>query len=328
MTLDGILGQGRAVDLLRRSLATGRLAHAYVFNGPPGVGKRATALALASACLCAERPGEGCGTCPECRLVDALSHPDLFVEDLARAQAERATTSQVSIEQVRRVRGHLALRPVRGPRKVAIVDDAERMTADAQNALLKTLEEPPGRTTLVLVATNAAVLLPTIRSRCQQVRFAPLEEAEIERLLVASGTEPADARTAAPLAEGSLVRARELASGDLAERCRDLRDRLDRIHLAPVADVLDLASEMTASRGARAEQSALVATVLDWCRRRVREAVAASAGGDAGAREGVRRAVRQLERAYATSRDLDRHANAHLSWDVLLLDLRRAGPID
>ena len=327
MTLGGILGQGRAVDLLRRSLAAGRLAHAYVFTGPAGVGKRATALALASACLCAERPGEGCGSCPECRLVDALSHPDLFVEDLARAQAERATASQVSIEQVRRVRGHLALRPVRGPRKVAIVDDAERMTADAQNALLKTLEEPPGRTTLVLVATNAAVLLPTIRSRCQQVRFAPLEEAEIESLLVAAGTEPADARTAAPLAEGSLVRARELASGDLAERCRDLRDRLDRIHLAPVADVLDLASEMTASRGARAEQSALVATVLDWCRRRVREAVAASAGGDADAREGVRRAVRQLERAYATSRDLDRHANAHLSWDVLLLELRRAGPI-
>jgi len=324
--LDGILGQERAVDLLRRSLAAGRLAHAYVFTGPPGVGKRATALALAAACLCTARPGEGCGACPECRLVEALSHPDLFLEDLERAQAERATASQVSIEQVRRVRGHLALRPVRGPRKIAVVDDAERMTADAQNALLKTLEEPPGRTTLVLVATNAAVLLPTIRSRCQQVRFAPLEDAVIERLLVAGGAEPADAATAAPLAEGSLVRGRELASGELAERCRDLRDRLDRIHESPVTEVLDLASEMTASRTARAEQSALVATVLDWCRRRVREAVASSTSGPGG-RDAVRRAVRQLERAYATSRDLDRHANAHLSWDVLLLELRRAGPI-
>ncbi len=326
MKLDGILGQERAVDLLRRSLAAGRLAHAYVFTGPPGVGKRATALALAAACLCTARPGEGCGACPECRLVEALSHPDLFLEDLERAQAERATASQVSIEQVRRVRGHLALRPVRGPRKIAVVDDAERMTADAQNALLKTLEEPPGRTTLVLVATNAAVLLPTIRSRCQQVRFAPLEDAVIERLLVAGGAEPADAATAAPLAEGSLVRGRELASGELAERCRDLRDRLDRIHESPVTEVLDLASEMTASRTARAEQSALVATVLDWCRRRVRDAVASSAAGPGG-RDAVRRAVRQLERAYATSRDLDRHANAHLSWDVLLLELRRAGPI-
>ncbi|MFM7736779.1 MAG: DNA polymerase III subunit delta' [Alphaproteobacteria bacterium] len=327
MTLDGILGQERAVDLLRRSIAGGRLAHAYVFTGPPGGGKRATALALATACLCSAKPGEGCGSCPECRLVEATSHPDLFLEDLARAQAERATASQVSIEQVRRVRGHLAMRPVRGSRKIAIVDDAERMTADAQNAMLKTLEEPPGRATLVLVATNAAALLPTIRSRCQQVRFAPLEEEAIERLLVAGGTDPADARTAAPLAEGSLARARDLASGELAERCRDLRDRLDRLHATPVAEVLDLASEMTGSRGARAEQSALVATVLDWCRGRVREAVAASAGEGAGAREAVRHAVRQLERAYATSRDLDRHANAHLSWDVLLLDLRRAGPI-
>jgi len=326
MTLDGILGQARAVDLLRRSLSGGRLAHAYVFTGPPGVGKRATALALAAACLCTSRPGEGCGDCPECRLVLALTHPDLFVEDLARAQAERTSASQVSIEQVRRVRGHLSHRPVRGPRKLALIDDAERMTADAQNALLKTLEEPPGRTTLVLIATNAAVLLPTIRSRCQQVRFAPLEDAVIERLLVEGGTDPADAATAAPLAEGGLVRARELSSGELAERCRDLRARLDRLHLAQVTEVLDLAAEMTASRGARAEQSALVSTVLDWCRRRVREAVAA-AGDGPGASDGVRRAVRQLERTYATSRDLDRHANAHLSWDVLLLELRRAATI-
>lgn len=327
MTLDGILGQARAVDLLRRSIAAGRLAHAYAFTGTPGIGKRATALALAKACLCPLNPGEGCDTCAECRLVEALSHPDLFVEDLSRAQAERPTASQVSIEQVRRVRGHLALRPVRGARKIAIVDDAERMTADAQNALLKTLEEPPGRTTLVLVATNAAALLPTIRSRCQQVRFAPLEEDSIERLLVAAGIDPVDARTAAPLAEGSLARARDLASGELAGRCRDLRERLDRLHATPVAEILDLASEMTASKAARAEQAALVATVLDWCRGRVRDAVAAPGGEGPAGRETVRRAVRQLERAYATSRDLDRHANAHLSWDVLLLDLRRDGPI-
>ena len=134
MRLDDVVGQDRAVDLLRRSLAGNRLAHAYVFSGPPGVGKRTTALALARACLCEREPGSGCGSCRECRLVEAGSHPDLFIEDLERAQAERAGASQVSIEQVRRVRGHLGLRPVRGPRKIGIVDDAERMTVDAQNA--------------------------------------------------------------------------------------------------------------------------------------------------------------------------------------------------
>ena len=326
MRLDDVVGQDRAVDLLRRSLAGNRLAHAYVFSGPPGVGKRTTALALARACLCEREPGSGCGSCRECRLVEAGSHPDLFIEDLERAQAERAGASQVSIEQVRRVRGHLGLRPVRGPRKIGIVDDAERMTVDAQNALLKTLEEPPGCTTLVLVATNAAVLLPTIRSRCQQIRFAPLDESCVERLLVAEGVSEADARTAAVLAEGSLERARELASGDLAERCRDLQSRLDDLPRTSIPEVLDLAAELTPARGARAEQAILVTTVLDWCRRRMRAAVAeSSAAADPEARERLRGAVRPLERAYATSRDRARYANAHLSWDCLLLDLRRSG---
>lgn len=323
MTLDGILGQERAIAVLRRSIAAGRLAHAYVFAGPPGVGKRATALALARACLCGDAPGTGCGACRECALVAALTHPDLFVEDLARAREERATASHVSIEQVRRVRGHLAMRPVRGPRKVALVDDAERMTADAQNALLKTLEEPPGRTVLVLVATNADALLPTIRSRCQLVRFAPLDPAILERLLVAGGLGAVEAGTAARLADGSLERARELACGELAARCRDLQERLDRIGRASIPDLLDLAAELAPARGARADQAVLVAAVVDWARRRAGEAARAATAGDDAALDEVRRAVRRLERACATSRDLDRNANGHLAWDTLLLDLRR-----
>ena len=121
MILREIEGQSRSIAILRRVLAAGRVAHAYIFAGPPGVGKRATALGLAQALLCQESPGDGCDHCAECHLIAAGSHPDVFIEDLARARLERPTTNQLSIEQVRRVSSHLSLRPARGARKVASV---------------------------------------------------------------------------------------------------------------------------------------------------------------------------------------------------------------
>ncbi len=333
MTLDQILGQDRALGILRRVLDADRLAHAYVFAGPGGTGKRTTALALAAACLCQAQPGRGCGRCTGCRLVEAGSHPDLFVEDLARARLEKPAASHVSIEQVRRIRSHLTLRPVHGGRKLGVIDQAERLTADAQNALLKTLEEPRGCTTLVLIATNPDALLPTIRSRCQCVRFAPLDAEVIERILVAEGADGTVASAAAELAEGSAERARELAAGDGARLCRELRARLEKLHEIDVPAVLDLANELSPPRTAREQQGLYLATVLEWCRRGLRAAVDASrerataaGAGDPASEAGleeVRRAARQLERAYATSRDLARNANAHLAWDCLLLDLHR-----
>jgi DNA polymerase-3 subunit delta' len=336
--LSEIEGQERAIGILGRALAADRLGHAYLFAGPAGVGKRATALALARACLCAIAPGVGCGTCPECRLIEVGSHPDVFVEDLARAQLEKPGASHISIDQMRRVRSQLAMRPVRGPRKIGLVDPADRMTADAQNALLKTLEEPRGRATLVLVAANADALLPTIRSRCQLVRFAPLADDLVTRLLLAGGVDAEAARSAACLAEGSLDAAREIAAGDATERCAEIRERLDRLARMSIPEVLDFAAEVAPPRGPREHQSIYAAAVVDWCRRRVkraaeaaREAAQGGAAGkgpsriDAEARlDAVRRAHRQLERAYATSRDLERNANAHLAWDCLLLDLRAA----
>src|SRR5262249_148273 len=137
LLLTDVRGQERATALLLRALANGRLAHAYLFAGPAGCGRRTTALALARACMCAVAPGEGCGRCAEGHVVGALSHPDLFIEDLERARLEKPTATSLSIEQVRRACSHLALRPVRATRKIAIVEPAERLTGEAQNALLK-----------------------------------------------------------------------------------------------------------------------------------------------------------------------------------------------
>ena len=327
MTLDEIQGQDRTVGLLRRAIENGRLAHAFVFAGPAGVGKRTTALALARAMLCPEHPNVGCGTCIDCRLVGAGSHPDLFLEDLAAAQAERATASMLSIEQIRRVCASLSLRPARGSAKVGIVDQAERLTAEAQNALLKTLEEPRGRATLVLVTSNLDALLPTIRSRCQRLLFAPLPDQMVASLLEREGVAPDTARRAAALADGSLDRARELTSDEGWTRCEDLRSRLEQIDRMGVPERLDLAAELS-PRGERnrSQQGLTTATVLGLFRDGMLSAARnAGRGVDSDADHdrlaAVRRAHRRMAKVYASVRDLERNANANLAWDKLLLEL-------
>ena len=264
--------------------------------------------------------------------MEAGNHPDLFVEDLARAREEKATATKLSIEQMRRVRSQLSMRAVRGAKKVGLIDQAELLTTDAQNALLKTLEEPPGETTLVLITTNADALLKTIRSRCQCLAFAPLDRELLCELLTEQATDPATAESAAALAEGSLDRARVLAEEGGLEYTAELRAKLAALPKARLPQVLDLAAELAAPRGEKgqAQQQLNRATVLDWCRDRLLEAAAATepATGDASdvheRLDGVRSALRRLDRAYAISREFERNANAHLAWDRLLLDLREA----
>jgi DNA polymerase III subunit delta' len=328
VTLDQIQGQERVLGLLRRALQRDRLAHAFVFAGPAGVGKRTTAFALARAILCPEAPGSGCGSCIDCRLIAAGSHPDLFREDLATAQAERATATVISIEQVRRVCGSLAMRPVRGANKVGIVDQAERLTDEAQNALLKTLEEPRGHATLILVTSNLDVLLPTIRSRCQRLSFAPLADDLVAELLAAEGVAADVARRAAALAGGSLDRARELSSSEAWERGEELRDRLGQLDRLPIPERLDLAAALS-PRGERnrAQQALTTATVLALFRERMLEAARAAAPAVPGADDDhdrlaeVSRARRRLAQVYASVRDLEQNANVNLTWDKLLLEL-------
>ncbi len=330
MTFESIRGQERALGTLRRALGRGRLAHALIFAGPAGVGKRATARALATALFCKNEPGLGCGACDDCHLLETGGHPDLLVEDLERAREERATASKLSIDQIRRVRAQLSMRGVRSDKKVGIIDQAELLTTDAQNALLKTLEEPPGHTTLILIATNADALLSTIRSRCQSILFAPLEPALIRELLESEGTDPELAETAAGLAEGSLDRARSLAAEDGLEYTAELRTKLDALPRATLPEVLDLAAELAAPRGekGRARQQLNRATVLEWCRDRVLRAAEATAPPTDGyghdRLDEVRRALRRVDRAYAISREFERNANSHLAWDRLLLDLRES----
>ncbi len=174
-----VVGHETAVRLLRRGLEQGRLSHAYLFVGPDGVGKLTLARALAQALLCEaasphERP---CGRCRACQLTAQDRHPDVRL--ILPPEADRA----LGIEQIRELQRDASLSPVEGRAKIFVISDLDRATAQAANALLKTLEEPPPHTVLLLTAAQLEALLPTVISRCQVIPLRPLPISLVEAVL-------------------------------------------------------------------------------------------------------------------------------------------------
>jgi DNA polymerase-3 subunit delta' len=214
-------GHDRVVTTLRRALAQGRFPHAFLFVGPEGIGKHSFALRLAQALLCERVPEaklDPCGECPGCLQVMAGTHPDLLLV------AKPEDRQELPIRIIRDLCLDLGLKPMSGRRKLAIVDDADDMNDEAAIAFLKTLEEPPSGSVLILVGTSAEGQLDTILSRCRVVRFDPLPEDELADLLREQGIadNSAEAARLARLAEGSVARARGLADPTLADFRRAL----------------------------------------------------------------------------------------------------------
>lgn len=195
-----LIGQKQAETMLARAIASERVSHAYLFLGPGASGKTTAAKLFATAMNC-ENPSEdgdslaACGRCKSCRMMEAGSHPEV-------ALVEKGSKSGqvISIEQAREIRLNAALRPKLGKRRVYIFEEAERLSEPAANALLKTLEEPSETVCLILCAPSPSMVLPTIRSRCQTVRFGLAPAAEIATLLEANGT---NTETAMALARAS-----------------------------------------------------------------------------------------------------------------------------
>lgn len=221
MSFADVVGHASQIEFLRRAARGGRLAHALLLAGPPGVGKRAVAGAFTAALLCDEKGDDACGRCPGCRQLAAGSHPDALVVELPRDKRE------IPIDRARELNQFLRLQPLRAGRKVAIVDDAHLLNLPAQNALLKGLEEPPAGSLVVLVAQNADALLPTIRSRCQRLLFGPLTDDEVGLVLEKRlGVAADEARRLAAEGDGSVARAlrqRDTAAGGASPRLADLR---------------------------------------------------------------------------------------------------------
>jgi DNA polymerase III subunit delta' len=181
VAFEAIRDQPRAIEQLTRALGAGRVAHAYAFVGPAGSGRMTTALAFAGALLC-ER-GVGCGACRACALVAARQHPDLHVVVPTPPESNPRGARAIRIGAVRELERRGALRPASGGRRVAIVDEAERMTEDAPQAFLKFLEEPPAGTVVILVLARLWAVPATVISRCQIVRFAPRDRGRLGEAL-------------------------------------------------------------------------------------------------------------------------------------------------
>ena len=219
MRLSDIAGQDHALSILRRAVKDGRLGHAYLFDGPEGVGKASAAVGLGLALLCPEAPGEGCGQCHTCRRVLASNHPDVWLfdaaalPDLVKASGEKSAIKYVT----RQVFPYAMGAPHEAAARVLIIDHADELSPDVQNTLLKTLEEPRPAVHIVLVTSARARLLPTILSRAQRIRFLPVSPDGMRRVAQQRGIAPARAETAAVLSGGSVARMLELvaAEGDI-----------------------------------------------------------------------------------------------------------------
>lgn len=192
-------------DGLMRSVKAGRIAHAFLLSGPHGTGKRTCANYLTQTILCAS-PQAPCGQCPACKKVLAGLHPDVHVV----GEEEKS----ISVDSIRALRDQLALRPFEADRHIALIPRADRMTAQAQNALLKTLEEPAGGNVFFLLTDQPGAMLPTIVSRCRRLRFSPVSVEACAEILAEKGVEPGRARLAAACAQGAVGRALEIAGDE------------------------------------------------------------------------------------------------------------------
>jgi DNA polymerase-3 subunit delta' len=239
MSFYQILGQERVKGFFTQVLAREKIPHAYLFTGIPGIGKTTTAMALSMALNCLEPiNGDGCGHCVSCRQMKSGNFPDFI------SIRPRPDKKNILIDQIRDLHRRLSFAPVSGRYRVTVIYQAETMTAEAANAFLKTLEEPLPGNILILNATEALDLLPTIVSRCQRVSFQPLPADDMTSWLVKEkGIDEEAAVILARISGGSLGRALKMAEGDFVERRQKWLQRLIQLPGLSRQEAVEMALE-------------------------------------------------------------------------------------
>lgn len=332
MPFRDITGHERTIALLQAALRNTRFAHAYLFHGESNIGKCMTAVRLAQALHCEQPPmsdnQDSCGTCRSCHQITARTHPDYTVIEPDR----EATTPQIKIEQVREIEQHFIYRPLVGERKICLIDDADCLTMGAANALLKTLEEPPGHGLFILVSSRPHALPITIRSRCQTLRFTAPARTQVEAALILKREmPPADARFLAVLTDGRIGEALTMNVADVRAQQRECLALIEPASLTSHAALLSTAEAVAKSD--RGEE------ILDWLVRWIRDLTLIIVGGD---QEEILHLdqLADLQR-YARQSDIDallnllrdierikqqatRHLNMQMALENILLRLREA----
>ena len=309
------------VGLLSRALARDTLPPSLLLAGPAGVGKRRAAVAVAMAINClkpqlGELERDACGACSSCQRIARGVHPDVIV-------IEPGDTGVIKTEPIREVISATGFRPFEGRRRVVVIDEADALVDHAQNALLKTLEEPPSASIFLLVSSIPDSLLATVRSRCPRLRFGPLSVAEVADVLVRDhGFSAADARVAADASDGSIGVALALQSADLLG-ARDAAATLLR-HAARGADPvrrLEAAKALALPKGSSASDRDQLAACLRAMSSLLRDVGIMAARADTGALANADLAgeLEALSRAY----DVKRSVKAHAAVDRALAALER-----
>ncbi|MBQ6661137.1 MAG: DNA polymerase III subunit delta' [Lachnospiraceae bacterium] len=255
-TFHSIIGHRRVIDYLQDSIRSGHVSHAYIFNGADGIGKKMTARAYAAALLCREGGDEACGKCISCRQMADGNQPDV-----AFVTHEKAIISVGDIRQ--QLCNVVPVKPMFGPYRIFIVDEAEKMNEEAQNALLKTLEEPPSYAVIMLLTNNAEALLPTIRSRAVTLEMLPVPVDTLTDWLMAKEQLPDyRARLAAVYSGGSPGQAIACARSEEFQRQRDSVAAMMRSIAVMREDTMAQYAKDFA--GAKEEQEAILGLVLLW----------------------------------------------------------------
>ncbi len=329
MSWQRIRGHDAQIKSFAQAVRRGRLAHAYLFSGPPGIGKRLFAHELAKALLCEAGGDElqACDECHSCVMVEAGTHPDFF------AVSRPEGSNELPIELMRELCRGFTLKTARGRGKVAVLDDADDLNEASANCFLKTLEEPPPRSVFILVGTSSERQLPTIVSRCQVVRFAPLPETLVADILRSHELpDPAMIPRLAGLSGGSPGQALALADPDLwAFRAKLLQELIQpRANTPALArEWMEFVEEAGKDSGPQRRRAGLVLRLLVLF---LEDALAISLGGeprlaepadlvllrDLGARTTPEQILAMLERCLEADTHLERYAQLVLVIERLL----------
>jgi DNA polymerase III subunit delta' len=332
MPFTDITGHERPIEILKAALTHERLAHAYLFHGEARIGKRVTATRLVQALNC-DRPApadapDSCGVCRSCQHIAARTHPDYVVIE----PDPELATPQIKIEQVRDIEHQFIYRPLMGERKICVIDDADRLTIGAANALLKTLEEPPGHGLFILISSRPQALPITIRSRCQALRFTTPARTQVEAALILQrNIPPDDARFLAVVTDGRIGEALTMDLEDLRARQQECLALVAPSTLTSITAILSAAESWAkADRGIQ---------VLSWLGRWIRDLVVVHVGGDhdqllhldqlpqlqqATRQADVRLLLDLLNDLERAEQQATRHFNLHMALETSLLRLRDA----